>query len=126
MSILTKEGYPFAFDATGCDSCEGNCCIGESGNIWVNKTEINNLANFLDVDLEQLAQKYIEKRGYNYSIRELKLSEDNYACIFFNLEKKACSIYEVRPSQCRSFPFWDYFKKNIDEVKKECPAIKEL
>ncbi|NLO17741.1 MAG: YkgJ family cysteine cluster protein, partial [Arcobacter butzleri] len=30
------------------------------------------------------------------------------------------------PTQCRSFPFWDYFKDNITEVQKECPAIKIL
>lgn len=126
MSIITKEGFDFAFDPKGCNSCEGNCCIGESGNIWINRQEIENLSRYLDLSLDQLREKFLEKRAYKYSIREVRLSKDNYACVFFNLDKKQCSIYEARPIQCRTFPFWDYFKENKEEVKKECPAIREL
>ncbi len=126
MNLITQEGFSFGFDPKGCDSCEGNCCIGESGNIWINNSEIENLAKYLNISVDELKLKYIEKRSYKYSIKEVQLSVNNYACIFFDLEKKGCSIYEVRPTQCRTFPFWDYFKKNINEVKQECPAIKDL
>lgn len=124
MNIIKKDGFDFSFDPNGCDTCEGNCCIGQSGNIWINKTEIENLAKHLNITLDELRVKFIEKRGYRYSLKELKLSQDNYACIFFDLNKKQCSIYEARPLQCRTFPFWDYFKQNKEEVIKECPAIK--
>ena len=63
------------------------------------------------------------KAGYKYSIKERQISKDSYACVFFDLNKKQCSIYDVRPTQCRTFPFWEYFKNNIEEVKEECPAI---
>lgn len=126
MSLIKKGGYDFAFNPKGCDSCEGNCCIGESGNIWISRQEIEYLKNHLNISIEELASKYIEKRGYRYSIKERKLAENNYACIFFDLEKKQCGIYEARPTQCRTFPFWEYFKTNKEEVIKECPAIKEL
>lgn len=126
MSLVLKEGFDFAFDPQGCESCGGNCCIGESGNIWINKLEIEKLANHLKLSLNDLRIKHLEKRGYKYSIKEVQLSKDNYACVFFNLEKKQCSIYEARPIQCRTFPFWDYFKSNKQEVIEECPAIKEL
>lgn len=124
MNIIKKEGFDFGFDPQGCNTCEGNCCIGESGNIWINKQEIETLSKHLDISLDELRFSFLEKRGYKYSIKEVKLSSDNYACIFFNLEKKQCSIYEARPIQCRTFPFWDYFKNHKDEVIKECPAIK--
>ena len=39
---------------------------------------------------------------------------------------KGLSIYDVRPNHCRTFPFWDYFKENEEEVYKECPAIRNL
>ncbi len=126
MSLIKKDGFDFAFNPKGCDSCEGNCCIGESGNIWISRQEIEYLKNHLNISIEKLASKYIEKRGYRYSIKERKLAENNYACIFFDLEKKQCGIYEARPTQCRTFPFWEYFKTNKEEVIKECPAIKEL
>ena len=124
MNIVTKEGFDFAFDPKGCDTCEGNCCIGESGNIWINKQEIDYLSKHLDISIVDLFDNYLEKRGYKYSIKEVQLSKDNYACIFFDLDKKQCSIYDARPVQCRTFPFWEYFKHNKEEVIKECPAIK--
>ncbi len=123
MSLIKKNGYDFIFNSKVCETCDGNCCIGKSGNIWINKNEIENLKKYLNISLEKLTNNFIEKRGYKYSIKEVKLEEDNYACVFFDLEKKHCSIYEVRPIQCKTFPFWEYFKKNKKEVIKECPAI---
>lgn len=125
-SLIKKQGFSFAFEPSGCDACGGNCCIGESGYIWINKTEIEFLASHLDISLEELRVKYLNKIAYKYSIKEVKLAEDNYACTFFDLEKRQCSIYEARPIQCRTFPFWDYFKQNINEVYEECPAIRDI
>lgn len=126
MNIIKKDGFSFAFKPSSCDSCAGNCCIGESGYIWINPKERENLAKHLDLSVEDLASKYLRKVGYKYSIKEKQLEENNYACMFFDLDKKQCSVYEARPIQCKTFPFWDYFKTNIQEVKNECPAITEL
>lgn len=125
-NLIKKEGFPYAFEPSGCDTCAGNCCIGESGYIWITIQEINFLAKHLNLTVEELRIKYLNKIGYKYSIKEVKLSEDNYACEFFNLEKRQCTIYEARPIQCRTFPFWDYFKENKEEVYKECPAIRTI
>ena len=125
-NLIKKDGFNFAFDPTGCNSCKGNCCIGESGYIWINAQEIQALALHLNLSVEVLKSRYLDKVGYKHSIKEVKLCSNNFACCFFNLEKKQCSIYEVRPNQCRTFPFWDYFKENEEEVYKECPAIRNL
>lgn len=121
--MIENKEYAYKFDEYKCSTCEGNCCIGESGYIWITKKECETLANHLGISLEELGLDYIFKSGYKYSIKEKKVSADNYACIFFDLEKKQCSIYVARPTQCRTFPFWEYFKNNIEEVKSECPAI---
>lgn len=121
--MLENSDYSYKFDELKCSMCEGNCCIGESGYIWINSSEIEKLASHLKLSIEEVKLKYLFKVGYKYSIKEKLVAKDNYACAFFNLEKKQCSIYEARPSQCRTFPFWEYFKNNIEEVKQECPAI---
>lgn len=123
--MLEQSGYPYKFDPAKCQECEGNCCIGESGYIWINKQEILDLAKYLDISVEDLGMRYLLKAGYKYSIKEKKIGDNNYACIFFDMQKRQCSIYEVRPKQCRTFPFWEHFKTNVEEVKQECPAIVE-
>ena len=125
-SLIKKEGFDFAFDATGCDTCAGNCCIGESGYIWINAQEIKNLALHLNLSIDEVKFRYLNKIGYKYSIKEVELPNNSFACCFFDLEKRKCSIYDYRPTQCRTFPFWEYFKNNEKEVYKECPAIKNI
>ena len=123
MSIIKKDGYNYSFNPLKCNECGGKCCIGKSGYIWVTPKEILSIANFLKIELEEFKKSYLVKVGYRYSLKERFISKDNYECIFFDSKIKGCSIYFQRPSQCRSYPFWDYFKNNIDELKKECIAI---
>jgi len=125
-NLVKKDGFDFAFEEGICASCQGQCCIGERGYIWINKEEIEALAKHLNLGNEEFISKYLFKVGYKYSIKEVELLNNSYACCFFNLIEKKCSIYEYRPTQCRSFPFWDYFKKNKEEVYKECPAIRDI
>ena len=120
---MTHKDYSYKFDENKCATCEGNCCIGESGYIWITIAEIDTLANHLNISTQECFDKYLLKFGYKFSIKEKKISQNNYACVFFDLEKKQCGIYEARPTQCRTFPFWEHFKENIEELEQECPAI---
>ena len=124
MDILREKGFYFTFDPEACKNCTGKCCAGEPGNIWVNKEEIKNIAGFLDLSSEKFIKYYLTKIHYRYSLKELKIRDD-YKCVFFDDKNNKCSIYEVRPAQCRTFPFWDYFKNNAEEAVKECPGVKK-
>ncbi len=124
--IIKQEGFDFAFDSALCATCNGACCIGESGYIWISKDEINKLAVHLKLSIEEFSLKYLIKVGYKYSLKEVELEKENYACVFFDIEKRQCSVYEFRPSQCRTFPFWEYFKTNKQEVFKECLAVQSI
>lgn len=124
MSIIKEDGFSYAFETSACASCEGRCCTGESGNIFVTADEIKKIAKLLQVKEKKFIVSYLEKRGYKYSLKEriVGLSHD---CIFFDRAIGGCTIYEARPKQCITFPFWDYFKNNLDELKAECPGIVE-
>ena len=77
------------------------------------------------MDEEDFRKAYLEKRGYKYSLKE-RVVGMSHDCIFFDREKGGCSVYEARPKQCRTFPFWDYFKHRVDELKRECPGIVDV
>ena len=120
--LMHEEGFAYGFDAKACETCQGNCCTGESGYIWVTPDEIIGIAEKLSLSKEAFINNYLLKIRYRFSIKEVAY-ENGYGCVFFDMEKKMCRIYDVRPSQCRTFPFWEYFKENIDEVVAECPGI---
>ncbi|MDA7848249.1 YkgJ family cysteine cluster protein [Sulfurospirillum sp.] len=123
--MIKKDGFSFTFNPKACEECGGGCCIGESGYIWVSPIEINALTQSLKLKRDDFITNYLSKIGYRYSIKEIEYNE-GYRCIFFDIEKKMCSVYENRPNQCRTFPFWNHFKKNIREVEEECPGIYKL
>jgi len=88
-----------------CSQC-GNCCSGpEQGYIWVTRTEIELIADFLEISIGQLREKYLERLGMRTTIIEQPVTRD---CIFSKQiqGRKKCVIYPVRPTQCRSWPFW--------------------
>ena len=84
-----------------CSQC-GRCCSGpDEGYIWITKPEVELLAKHLDLTVEQLHQKYLTRIGNRTSIIEERRSKD---CIF--LTDGSCRIYNFRPNQCRTWPFW--------------------
>lgn len=108
-----------------CQKC-GRCCSGpQPGYIWVRKEEINLIADYLDIPVDELRKNYLKRVGFKTSIIE---EPSNKNCIF--LEEKAggkrCSIYPVRPHQCRSWPFWPSNLKSADSwnrAAQKCPGI---
>ncbi len=119
---ITQDGFSYFFDPSACATCQAKCCTGESGYIYVNPQEIEAIASFLGLETDAFMQKFLFKNGYKYSIKERKMSE-SYECSFYDRASNGCMIYEVRPAQCRTFPFWDYFKTRVDELKLECPGV---
>ncbi len=88
-----------------CNQC-GDCCSGPGeGYIWVTNKEIELLAEHLDMTVGQLRKKYLKRIVTRTSIIEHPVTKD---CIFLKMidGQKKCSIYHVRPQQCRTWPFW--------------------
>jgi len=90
----------------GCQQC-GACCSGPAeGYIWVTKPEIELIEDFLKITVGQLRREYLRRVGLRTTIIEQAGTKD---CIFLQEadSRKRCMIYRVRPSQCRSWPFWE-------------------
>jgi uncharacterized protein len=90
------DGLTFA--CTGC----GGCCTGAPGYVWVNKAEIEALAAAMRIDVVEFERRYVRKVG----IRKSLIEWGNGDCIFFHGESRTCQVYDVRPRQCRTWPFW--------------------
>ncbi|MFH1674395.1 MAG: YkgJ family cysteine cluster protein [Pseudomonadota bacterium] len=122
MGIIQRDGFDFSFDPSGCEGCPGYCCCGESGNVWVSQNEILQICSFLQTNIVDYIRTYLNRIGNRFSIKE-RFTEQGFECVFFECSKKQCSIYPVRPLQCRQYPFWEHFKEHKDQVIKECPGI---
>lgn len=113
-----QDGLPF--NCTGC----GKCCTGFPGYVWVEEDEIKAIAGHLNLTIDELAQKYLRTAYGEVSLRE---DPQDFDCVFLK-EKKFCSIYPVRPKQCRTYPFWPInlsSKEAWESAASECEGIRE-
>ena len=92
-----------------CTQC-GKCCTGDPGFVWVTDEEIQKLAAFRGEPLREFVPLYTRKARGKVTLRE----KANGDCVFFD-EKRGCTVYHVRPRQCRTWPFWE---SNLDSPEK--------
>ena len=113
-----KDGLRF-----GCTGC-GNCCTVE-GYVWVDRREIERLAKHRGINPDEFGSKYLRRIGQRYSLTEFPMpgSPGTKACSFWD---RKCTVYDARPRQCRTFPFW---KENLGtpeawkEIAKTSPGV---
>lgn len=115
------DGFDYAFNPVKCAECGGKCCIGESGYVFLTKDEMAQIADFLGLDFGAFTKRFVRQIGQQYSLIE-KPHKSGLACVFFDDEKR-CTIYPVRPAQCKKFPFWDIFKNNANGAFRECEGV---
>jgi Fe-S-cluster containining protein len=84
-----------------CTMC-GHCCTGAPGYVWVTDDEVAAIAAKLELPLEQMIALHTRETKRGRSLRE----KANGDCIFYD-KAAGCTIYEVRPAQCRTWPFWE-------------------
>lgn len=110
-----KEGLQFT-----CTQC-GDCCTGEPGYVWVTPEEIQQIADHRGISIGEFMIHHTKHVAGRVSLREFA----NGDCTFFDGATRKCTVYSVRPSQCRTWPFW---KSNLEsreaweQVVSICPG----
>lgn len=100
-----------------CSQC-GDCCTGAPGFVWLNKAEIEALSKRLDLDEETFEEHYVKQVGIRKSLKEFA----NGDCVLFDNEKRCCTVYEDRPRQCRTWPFWESNLRSPESWRETCEA----
>ena len=125
--FLVCKGCALAwYDKGICFTCLrcSHCCSGEPGYVFISGSDADRISSYLSMKRDEFLSSHtrLVDMGtyYQVSLKE----RDNYDCEF--LTDKGCSIYEVRPLQCRTYPFWPHVfddKALFEEEKKACPGL---
>ena len=103
-----------------CTQC-GNCCTGAPGVVWLSEEEIEAIADYLGKSTGEVQLMHTRLFGQRLSLTEFA----NGDCTFFDPRNRKCTIYAVRPRQCRSWPFWNSNLENPDaweSTQRDCPG----
>ena len=98
-----------------------DCCVthGDHAYVYLEPEDILNLSKYLDLPPQEFLSRYTLREDGHILLRM-----DEPACLF--LGESGCTVYEARPVQCRTFPFW---KENLksraswETLARFCPGI---
>lgn len=119
-----EDGEPWYVEGLrfSCTAC-GKCCLNHGEGyqyVFSTRAERRRIAKRLG-----LSQRGFESEYCHPVMGSLSFASTGEACIF--LEDGRCSIYEVRPNQCRTFPFWPEVLVDRDtwdrDVASFCPGV---
>ena len=104
------------FECTRC----GHCCTGAPGFVWVDDADLAAVADFRGETLAQVKGLYTRWTARGRTLRE----KANGDCVFYD-KQAGCTVYAVRPPQCRTWPFWESnvaSPKAWEETCAVCPG----
>ena len=111
-----------------CTMC-GNCCTGPAGYVLVSAEEAGALARRLGLTRAAFLDRYTRLTRYGLSLNEVE-TEHGLDCVFLDREKVSgkavCGVYEDRPAQCRTWPFWPSnlkSERSWREAGRTCPGL---
>lgn len=91
-----------------CTMC-GDCCTGPPGYVRFTPDEGRAMATELGISEDEFLDQYTHQTSIGRSLDEKK-TPFGYDCVFLDREKipgkAVCGLYNSRPSQCRTWPFW--------------------
>ncbi len=99
----------------------GNCCSIPGGIVRVTDADVRNIAVHLGMSEDGFRTRYVAGG------RDPRVEGITHRCVFLKDGRQtSCSIYVVRPEQCRTWPFWEELRDNPEAVRKAmkmCPGI---
>lgn len=100
------------------------CCRHDPGYVFLSEEDLAGLSGRLQMSRREFEETYcrdVEMDGYlRLSLKE----QPNNDCVFWI--DGGCSVYEDRPLQCRSFPFWPSYLFSAytwKTLRGYCPGV---
>jgi Fe-S-cluster containining protein len=99
----------------------GRCCTnhGENTCVYVTLDDRRRLAAFFGQPTSAFTRSRCVEADGRYLLRD-----ETADCVFF--DQGGCSVYEARPTQCRTWPFWPENMKRrvwLREIAAFCPGV---
>jgi uncharacterized protein len=111
-----------------CTMC-GNCCTGPEGYVLFTPAEGEAMAARLGISFEGFVRDYTKETILGRSLKETA-TPHGLDCIFLDRRtipgKAVCGMYEDRPAQCRTWPFWSSVvrsRSTWEQTRRTCPGI---
>jgi Fe-S-cluster containining protein len=106
-----------------CTKCS-RCCRHTPGYVFLSPGDLQRLSAALKLSHREFRARYCRTVDLGLARRVSLKEKPNLDCILW--ENGGCSLYEARPVQCRSFPFWSACVASAEAWRlhaKSCPGM---
>ena len=107
-----------------CNKCPGYCCSYPV--IPLKKRDVERLAEHFGLSFKDARRKFTKVDGDEpYAMRRKEDVHFGRICRFFDTKERRCTVYEARPVQCRTWPFWPENVESPEDwehVTQICPG----
>jgi Fe-S-cluster containining protein len=112
-----------------CKRCS-TCCRFEAGFVFLSEKDAFLLGTALKMEYAEFLETCCRWVPVRDGENQLSLKEkSNCDCIFWTPKQGGgCSVYETRPLQCRTFPFWSSVLNSEsawEMTAKSCPGMNQ-
>lgn len=118
MGCFYNNGLKFS-----CQGCN-YCCSSEPGYVFLSQNDLTLLAQGMNMTEEAFINTYCRKVDMGAFYMVSLIEKENYDCIF--LSEKGCKVYNFRPTQCRTYPFWANVLENETTWNEESKLCKGM
>lgn len=116
----TQNLAPFHF------ACQrsGNCCRVGHGRVWIEEQRLPLYAKLMRATVQGFVARNIVQVGARLSLQE----RADGRCVLLDGNNQ-CLVYEQRPEQCRTFPYWPELLADhaaLERAARYCPGIQRF
>ncbi len=101
----------------------GNCCARPAGVVRVTDAEVGAMAAARSMSTAGFRSRFVDPRG-----DRLRDGPGGRCPMLADGAVARCTVYEARPAQCRSWPYWPGMRipAVVEQARRFCPGIELL
>jgi hypothetical protein len=102
----------------------GNCCRVGHGRVWIEEQHLPTYAELMGATVQGFVARNVVQVGARLSLQE----RTDGRCVLLDGNNQ-CLVYESRPEQCRTFPYWPELLADpsaLERAARYCPGIQRF
>jgi len=116
--VFYQDGLRFE-----CTRCS-RCCRHTPGYVFLSEKDVGRLASRLGIESAEVLRRYCREVDVGLARRISLKEKRNLDCILW--ADGGCTVYDARPLQCQSFPFWSSNVSSVEDwelAARQCPGM---
>ena len=98
----SQNSFPYTFNKNICKTCDGKCCRGFAGYVWISENELEKIAGTRKMEVASFSKQYVRKVQGRFALQE-RVINGEYFCCFLTPSIVGVQSIKADPSNAELF-----------------------